>query len=436
MRSVRGWVFILLIFSLISRVGFSDTPPFLPNSTLTLQDVVAVALLHHPDIQAREGTLKAGMGRADQLHSDYYPQIGFDSSYNRGNYLGFTGPTSEIVSQQVFTEYYSAFSTNWILEDWGKRHAEVEEGNGWIGMGKALLAEARNDVIFNAADAYFKVLQAGKLTEVNRKLEEASRKRMEQAAGFVKAGEKPKLEFLNAQAAYLSDHFNALKAQEDLENAKAHLNSTMGISNPPPYSVKTDLSVPPYTVELAQAKALAFQRNPTLLWHKWDVARQRALVNELKAQRWPVVSANGSYGWADPTFPPGTQAWTLGVGLHWPIFDGNKLTHQINETEGDLKEADNQEKSFRLKTEEDIEKNYLSYQSTRERLDVANQELTDAEEASRLADARYKVGLATFVEVTDAQARLAQANFHQVQAITDLRISLSSLKHSIGLEEP
>lgn len=438
MKGRKGLAFIgivSIVFVASMARGASSGEPFLPNSVLTLQDVVAVALQHHPDIKSREGTLLAGLSRARAGSADYYPQIAFDSSYSRGNYLNFVGPAFQIVTS-VFLTYTSNFTVSWTLEDWGRRFAVVGEGNAVTEMAKSQLRDVRNKVIFEASEAYFKVLQAQTLTEVNRKLQEASQKRMDQAAAFVRTGEKPKLEFLNAQTAYLSDHFNYLKSQEDLENAIAHLNRAMGVLTPPPYTVKEDLSTPPFQIDLASAKAAAFQMNPLILWNKWNVASKQAVINQRKADRYPVVAANALYGWVDSKFPPGTQSWVLGGTLHWPLFDGNKLTHQINEAVGNLMEAQGQEDSVRLQVGEEVDKNFRSYISAKNRLSVAQQEVAQAEEASRLADARYKNGLATFLEVADAQAKLSQAKAHDVAAITDLRVSESALKRSMGLGEP
>ncbi len=80
-KSIIG--FFLVLF-LLPPFACADQP-FIPGSTLTLEDCVAVALRNHPDLRSMEQQVKASYLRTRQAKSPYWPQIGMYSNYNRRN---------------------------------------------------------------------------------------------------------------------------------------------------------------------------------------------------------------------------------------------------------------------------------------------------------------------------------------------------------------
>jgi outer membrane protein TolC len=58
--------------------------------------------------------------------------------------------------------------------------------------------------------------------------------------------------------------------------------------------------------------------------------------------------------------------------------------------------------------------------------------VANAEENFRLTTGRYQAGLATYVEVTDAETALVTARTNQVNAQYDLSIARAALKRALG----
>lgn len=431
----RRKILAALVFSfLAAQLAFADEP-FLPNSVLSLDDCIAVALRHNPDLIAAEKNLKAADSHASAATAGYWPQVGLEADYIRGNFVATTGPVQSLLTS-VFTTYITRFNSSFLLEDFGERHAEVGKANAQIAQAQALYHDTRSQVIFNIAQTYFSVLEAQALNQVAQDHMAAAQKHLQLAQSFVQVGEKPKLEQLKAETDFAGARYDHLKAAQDLENAATRLNEMMGISNPPAYTLQENGPVPIFSPSLAEAKIAAFNSNPELLSAQAKVREQHAAVNQLKATRWPVLAANGAYGWLDSVFPPKTQSWALGMTLNWPLFDGNRLTHQINETVARQEENEAQEERLRLAINTEVEENYRSLTEAQEQLDVAQEEVTSADEAYHLAETRYKVGLTSLLELADAETNRSRAKAHEISAITQLRIAQAALKRSMGVEAP
>src|SRR5262249_19030583 len=116
---------------------------------------------------------------------------------------------------------------------------------------EAQVHDERSKIIFDVAQAYYNVLAAEATEKVDTALLEASQQHLRLAEGFVKTGEKPKVELLKAKASYSSARFDQMKAAQDLENAKTHLNAAMGIVDPPEYTIQQSVTVEPFRIDLA-----------------------------------------------------------------------------------------------------------------------------------------------------------------------------------------
>lgn len=425
--------FFLLVIA--RHPGFCDTQ-FPTANPLSLQDCLAVALRNQPDLLAARQNVEAHLSKAAAKTGMYWPQIALESDFLRGNFINNVAGPAQTLLTTVYTTYLTEFSGNWTLEDFGKRYSEVSEANAQLAQAEAAYHDARSSVIFEVAKAFFQVLEAQSFAKEAEDLLTASQRHAQLAESFVKVGEKPKLEWLKAQTNYFSAQYNRLKASHALENAVTRLNQAMGVANPPSYSLKEEFAVPDFHMELPEAEATAFQKRPALQISREKVREAKARENALRAKRWPVLSATGVYGWLSPTFPPGTRSWLLGTTMNWGLFDGNQLSHEIDQAAADEKKMEAEEKSAVLAVRAEVERDYRSFRDLESQWEVAKEEVKEAEEAYRLAESRYKLGLSTLLDLEDATAGFSLAKAHEVEAITGLRIAEAALKRSMGMEEP
>ena len=70
--------------------------------------------------------------------------------------------------------------------------------------------------------------------------------------------------------------------------------------------------------------------------------------------------------------------------------------------------------------------------TARERMELADLIVRQARENLDLSNERYHVGLATSIELADAEAAVVQARAQQVQALYDALAAIATLRRSIG----
>ena len=173
-----------------------------------------------------------------------------------------------------------------------------------------------------------------------------------------------------------------------------------------------------------------------------EAAAREVLVAE--GSRLPVVSATAGYGSATTTASDASFASQLdqrrggsvGVGVAIPLFDRGAAAVATQRAKLQL---DNETLALRdqvLAASLDVRRAYLNYQSAQEQLAASDAQQKAAALALEAAQTRYRVGLATFVELTLARATLVQAQSAVVTARSSLAFLHALMAYYTGALDP
>jgi outer membrane protein len=157
--------------------------------------------------------------------------------------------------------------------------------------------------------------------------------------------------------------------------------------------------------------------------------------------RLPVVSATVGYGSAatlpsDVSFPnqlDQRRGGSVGVGVALPIFDRGAVAIARQRAKIEL---ENEKLALRDQVqgaELDVRRAYLSFQSAQEQLTAADAQQKAAALALDAMQSRYRVGLATFVEVTLARATLVQGQSAVVTSRSSLEFQQALMSYYTGV---
>jgi outer membrane protein TolC len=80
----------------------------------------------------------------------------------------------------------------------------------------------------------------------------------------------------------------------------------------------------------------------------------------------------------------------------------------------------------------EVTQSYLGIQKAKERKNVSEQGVAQAEENYRTMDGKYKQGLAANSELLDAEVALLQAKLNLTQSLVDYELAIAQLSRAIG----
>jgi outer membrane protein len=156
-------------------------------------------------------------------------------------------------------------------------------------------------------------------------------------------------------------------------------------------------------------------------------------------QHLPTISALATGG-ITPVAPDGifTPNWYAagGVNLTIPIFTGFHIDAQAEEARLQQKATEKQAEELSDTIARDVRIGILNAQTAFRRIAVADQFRDQTAQALALAQTRYKLGLSSIVELSQAQLQSTQAAVAAVNARYDYLLALRSLDYARGQLAP
>ena len=116
------------------------------------------------------------------------------------------------------------------------------------------------------------------------------------------------------------------------------------------------------------------------------------------------------------------------------LFSGHQQTWRIREAVAQLREARTRVTAREQQIYQDLQNALNQLDSAQQRLPLTDLLVKQAQESLDLVSERYKLGAASAVEVTDAQAALTSARGEQVKAKFDYQAAIAQIKHAAGEE--
>jgi len=179
------------------------------------------------------------------------------------------------------------------------------------------------------------------------------------------------------------------------------------------------------------------------LANRVDIAKLREQIEMLKtsillkaARNKPSVMYMGHYGTSSTVeselFGQDAEAWSMGLALSWSLFDGFETQSLVREERANLEAMENSLKAAMDQVRLEIVSNVDMIAVAKKVIDAMEGNMDRAEEALRIAQNNYEVGLATTLDVMEAQAGLAQAKMEMIQGLYDQALACARLLWVVG----
>ena len=176
----------------------------------------------------------------------------------------------------------------------------------------------------------------------------------------------------------------------------------------------------------------ALTQRPEILQGLANLQAARYAINAAKTSNAPTLVGSVAYGLQGNNFPPTSDTMTLALAVQWNALDGGSSAGKVMEAKANQQITQAQQQATMLSVMTDVAQAYLNEKTAEQRLVTARAEVTNAQEAVRLAQGRYSAGLGIFLDVLDAQATLVTAQTNVVNAQTSINQARASLAHALN----
>jgi len=451
----RTTCLLLIILTHSSALGASSSEQVAPvlgeGTTLSFNEAWSRLADENASIRSSEEMVSKAKNERNAARSLYLPSVSIEGSYTRiddpividldpirQTILKLHHLPSSTVPpfvEQVQDEEFGKVTLQgtWTLFTGGKRPAANQAASARLkdaeAQAETTLAETRSALV----SRYFGLRLAREVVRVRRELEDAMARHAEEARKIEKAGLIAKAERLHAEVALADARMEARSAESDVLSAQAALRSLL----PSPGEVEptSGLFMTTLSTGLGELQQAVLENQPALRRVDANLSLAQAGARAQKGRFLPDIYVYGKDELYRRDLTLLEPQWAVGVGARLPLFEGGKRVfdhaaarHQVESVEALREQARRDLVSL-------VEVRYRSLHKAEERFKALEATVELARENERVRAKAFESGMATSLEVTDAQAMLAKARLGRLAAAYDFDVALALLLETVGLSE-
>ena len=425
--------FFLLAFLPFSAFAADDCADLkqVPDSVLSLQNVIDLGLCRNPQTAAAHAALRAQRFNKDAAYSSYLPSVNLNANAGKDYRNKDWGDWS----------YGASIGASYLLFDFGKRTSDMAETLATYRAAGFDFNETIQNFVYGIVGAYYALLNADADVKTAISAQTVAKTAHDTAKKKFSAGSVARADVLKAETTLASRDLDVERAKNNREIAKGTLltklsfpaNQEIVIADMSS-SIGSDAEMKSIDelIELAQKNRpdlLRATANKDAAWHR----RNSAFLKNL-----PTIQLTGSLGWNDDNLPgvftPESEHInaTIGIRASMPIFAGFANMYGVRSAAASYERASEQERNTNNEAMMDVFTAYQNYKTAKTVLSQTETLLKSATESERMTAGMYKVGRSTMLDWQTAQSELLSAQKQNNAAKYDLYIKRAAIALAIG----
>lgn len=399
---------------------------------LTLQDAQNIALKNHPQIQAATELARAASAQVTEVRSVYFPQVSGALTGAEGQ-SGTRIAAAFLNSPSVYDKFAGGASVSQLVTDFGRTHQLSKSSNYRSQAQQENIVTSRADVLLQVSLDYYSVLKAQAVLRVANETVKERQLVSDQVTQMAKSSLKSGLDVSFANVDLSRAQLLLVQAQNDLQASYAQLSYAMGYPGERPFELMDEQMPGAPPSDVAPLVAEALQNRPEIVSQGLDLKAAQSYATAQGDLWLPTLSAVGVAGLVPYRQDPLPSRYAAaGFNLNVPLFNG-RLYNALH-TEAVARASAQQQylRDLEDRISQDVHTSWLNVISAYQRLSVTEQLVKESTQAFDLAQARYKLGLSSIIELSQAQLNQTQAQIDQINSQYDYQSQTANLNYQLG----
>ena len=443
-KTFCGLMAASLLFSVVKPTRDARATE-LPES-MTLQDCLDLALKQNPSILKAQQEIRRTQGVIVETRAPAVPQI---TASGNGEIIdshaidAYPIPGVNTVTRNQEEPWSAQVQISQLVYQGGRvsaalRAAKLSDQIAVLGFQKAVA-----DTILDVRKAFYQILLNKALVDVREQSVTLLKQQLLDAQSRYDVGAVPRFNVLRAEVELANARPPLIRAQNDLRISKESLVKLLAIDSATQTNDFTPINFDGKLVyehrawDLSAALRQGLDHRPELLQAERQIGVAKANVKVAFSGYKPNASVFGNYGWHDSVFTNALddtrEGWTVGASVSWALFDGMLTRGKVTEARAQLEEANLDYADTRRQIELEVRQAYSDYLQTLELIEAQKKTVEEAEESLRLAEARFRAGTGTQLDVLSAQTALSDARSNEVLALHDYNVAIATLERVTGM---
>ena len=402
---------------------------------LTLHDAEQIAIRNNPRIRVAQLLARAQHQVYRETRSAYLPQLeggAVGSQADTGSRFTFDG----LRSTRLITHAGGGLDFHQLLTDFGHTSNLIASSKLYEKSQNAQALASTLDIVLITDQAFYNALEAQALVKVAKQTVDTRNTTNIQITELTKNKLRSDIDLAFSEENLTRAQLLLLDAQTQYDNDINALTSVLGFDRPMRYTLVESggpiSSPPPDQDQLVQ---IALKQRPDLMALDYDQQAAKKYSRAQWEQLLPTLDTMAVIGGTpirdDKYF---TSNWfgAIGVNLEVPIFNGFRYTAEAHEADDRAKAAQENLRDLRDRVVRDVRDAWLQTNTSYQKIAVTQKLLKAANLGLDLAQARYKLGLSSIVELSQSQLEQTQASIENVNARYEYELSLAALNYQLG----
>lgn len=303
-------------------------------------------------------------------------------------------------------------------------------------------AQATQDLIRRTTNGYFNVLQKAELLKFAEAHKVSLKRQLDQAQARYKVGLNTIKDVYEAKAKYYMADAQKISDQNELADSKEQLRQITGKTYKHLWSVKPGFVLkPPTPAKIDQWTQWSETQNLTLKADQLKTLAAQRTIKQNFGGHLPTLDLNAGYDRTKQRYNNNgetgdTSASTVGLSLNLPIFEGGGVTADVHQAEAVYQSTAEQQNIDHRAVIAATRQDYLGVQSKVSQVQADKRAITASRSALKTAEAEFKVGTATMLDVLTQQSNLFRSQSDYSQDFLGYIQSLIALQEDVGQLSP
>ena len=462
-----------------------------PGPVLTLEEAQTLARRNNPLLQQTLNNRSTAVAARRSAYASLLPSasVGLSGSFREGGQTFFQGQTFG-ASNDVRQSSYG-LDLNWSLN--ASKLMEPRVAQATVNAVEADINGASQQLRAQVSQKYLDVLAAQARAELQDSLVRTNQVQLDLARARQAAGAATILEVRQAEVAFGTQQVAAIRAHNEVEVEKLRLFELLGVTQPSNVQLTSRFAVAAPTFTLDSVLALAQRRNPALEAYRSRETVASTTYRQAQSQYTPTLSV--STGWSGYTsaltntdalidqrraqtvagqascmdeqtirtnagltpnmdcsqivftddmarairaendrypFDFTKDPWSISASISLPIFDGLQRERRVQEAAAQRADARHLVRAQELSVRQTVTAAYLTLTTSVRAVELQQANSASARDQVTLVEERYRVGAASYVELSDARAAYERAETDRINAIYDYHRAYAALESAVG----
>lgn len=417
---------------------------------ISLKEALETASAGNKELQIQKLEVLHQNERTKEIKGRMLPSLNFNSGINHyfdrqviflpGSFAGTAKDVQDVAVGGLNTFNASLSLYQPILSETVRRQRStsmIEES-----MQQEKSADFEANLRFAVTSAYFELVVLHKeLTLQKSSLARNSKELIDSRALFAQ-GRALKSDTLRSYITAENTRSVISYLQSSLSVAGARLKRLMGSTGNEELVPIDELSP---EEDFAEFKALQLQyiqsealTRPEIKWQELSIQHLQSVLKSLQRESLPQLSLIGQYqvqaqdddlDLKNYVYP---QTSFLGLQLSIPIFNGKKLVHQARQAKIRIEQEELKLTNLTEKAKVEIEEIFANWENASSQLALQQKTIEAAELHYNMISNRYRNGLSSKLELSDAEVSLTMAQLNHLKNIFEIKLLTLQLKKALG----